>query len=1131
MELVGANLSATPAAEDRQITRTNYFLGNDPTRWHTGIPNYGRVRYQSIYPGIDLVYYGNQRRLEHDFLVTPKADPAQIAFTLGDGKKARLDPASGDLVLTLGGNRTLRLLKPVSYQQAGSRHIPVASSYRLLPGHRIGFAVGSYNHRQPLVIDPVLVYSTYLGGSSPINDQGDSAQAIQLDASGNLYIAGSTQSLDFPVTSGAYQTTNQGAASNVRRNAFIAKLNPTGTQLLFSTYLGGSDNGVDLDSYSGDAATGIAVDSNDNVYVTGNSWSTDFPTTAGAFQTVNYNGIASGHGGPSAFVTKLNASGTALVYSTYLGGHAAFYANGDHSAGIAVDSSGNAYIAGTTDSPDFPVTSGAFQTTLGSANSAFVTKLNPTGTALVYSTYLGQPGASTTADGQTSTAALALDSADNVYVAGVSASATFPVTSGAFQTVNHNTLYGDPFLSKLNSTGTALIYSTFLGGSLGCINYDCYYGDTVKGLALDASGRAYLAGTAVSLNFPIQGGLQEPYQIGGSGFVARLNADASSLDYSTLVGGNNASVSGVAVDSQGDAFAIGYADPSYLPITPDGTLITKTTNSFSINKSPNGAFIAKLNSTGDAVKYASEFGGTDYDLANAIQVDATGNAYLAGATYSGNFPVTSGAFQTVDRALFEYGVYQSSQAFASKLSLADATSDHLLTSLALTSTAASFTQGTSVPITVTAHSAASAAATGTITLTVASNSPSSFAPVTASIGEDGVATFNLSTLAPGNYTFCATYPGDGAHLSANSCPQADGTLAIEIIGGAAKLSWFYDIKGPVQYNQIFGGFSFGATVTDSVGNPVQGTTVVFSGTGLTFASTSAVTDSAGHAEGVFYASKIGSYTLKASVASIPAQITDPFKVVPVPLEVTLKNASRIYGAATPTIPYVLTGLVNGDTVTVTPSTAGPTAPVGTYPITATVSGAAASNYTITVDPATLTVKQAPLHVAARNVSVVYGHVPSAPAAYLLTGFLNGDTAAVVSGAPTLSTNVTATSPVGFYPITVGTGTLTAQNYYIISTSNGEGAVQVTKAPLHIHPASYTIHAGDALPAFAYSLTGFVNGDTQATATTGSANITTTATPPTKFGHYYITGAQGSLQSQNYYFLSYVEDYGFLTVLR
>jgi len=416
LQLIGANARAQASEEDKQITKTNYFLGNDPAKWHTNVPNYSRVRYSGVYPGIDLIYYGNQRQLEHDFILAPNADPSRIVLEIGGNRRQDIDPATGDLIFTAKGAE-LRLRKPIAYQESNGRRTEIPSSYKLLAHNRIAFALGHYNHAQPLIIDPVLVYSTYLGGSG-----GDRGAGIAVDSSGNTYVTGSTSSIDFPVTASAFQSQNFSVLAGHGSAVFVTKLNAAGTALIYSTYLGGS---------GGNYGVGITVDSTGNAYVTGSTYSLDFPVTCGAFQATKN---STTQDSTTPFVTKLNAAGDGLTYSTYLGAKDAPYSGkGDASQAIAVNAAGNAFVTGYTYSADFPVTAGAFQTTFGgnsngySAN-AFVTELNQTGAGLQYSTYLGGSGGSGSGDFGN---AIAIDASGDAFISGSTSSANFPGSRGS----------------------------------------------------------------------------------------------------------------------------------------------------------------------------------------------------------------------------------------------------------------------------------------------------------------------------------------------------------------------------------------------------------------------------------------------------------------------------------------------------------------------------------------------------------------------------------------------------------------------------------------------------------------------------------------------------------------------------
>lgn len=437
MELIGASRDMRSEAANPLPGVVSYFIGNDPGKWRTNIPTYARVKYESVYPGVDLVYYGNQGRLEYDFVVAPRADAEAIRFGLSGANHLRLD-REGNLRIE-GPNGLLQIRKPVVYQEEDGVRRRIEGHFRRI-GDAIGFQLGRYNRALPLTIDPVLVYSTYLGGSAESftnSNLGDAGTAIAVDVSGNAYVTGTAVSTDFPVTKGAFQTTNNGGACTPGPwwgTAFVSKLNAAGTALIYSTFVGGSGFGH---------AQGIAIDSVGDAYIAGYTDSSDFPVTTNAAQPKTHAGSSSDYTG---FVTKLNATGTALVYSTYLGGSGGpAYAGGDgcnyggDSAGaIAVDNSGNAYVASTVESKDFPVTTNAYQlvnrTTASDGLTGAVTKVNPSGTAFVYSTYLGGSGSAYNDPPLGDQAnSIAVDGSGNAYITGTTSSADFPVTKGAYE--------------------------------------------------------------------------------------------------------------------------------------------------------------------------------------------------------------------------------------------------------------------------------------------------------------------------------------------------------------------------------------------------------------------------------------------------------------------------------------------------------------------------------------------------------------------------------------------------------------------------------------------------------------------------------------------------------------------------
>ncbi len=608
MSLVGAARKPVVSGREELPGKANYFIGKDPAKWRTNVPTYAKVEYRDVYPGVDLVYYGNQRQLEYDFVVAPGADPQKIVLSFKGADKLEID-AEGDLVLHAPGG-DIRQHKLVIYQEIdGARH-EIDGGYVIKSGKRVGFKLAAYDTTRPLIIDPVVLsYSTYLGSS-----YFDGASGIAVDADGNAYVTGGTTSPGFPTTPGASQSAFPGGFDPY---VFVTKLNPAGTALVYSTYLG-SGSGYNF-------GRGIAVDAAGNAYMTGETRSSAFPTTPGAFQPANA-GLYS-----NAFVTKLNPTGSALVYSTYLGGST--YDNG---TGIAVDADGNAYVTGNAGSTNFPTTLGAFQLSFGGGGDAFVTKLDPTGSTLVYSTYLG-------GSGQEYSGGIVVDAGGNAYVTGTTHSANFPTTAGAFQTTFGG---GGPYVTKLDPTGSALVYSTYLGNSAGA-----------SAIAVDANGNAYVTGGTYSTNFPTTAGaFQTTYAGGydvytsGDAFVTKLDPTGSVLVYSTYLGGSDGADSGasIAVDADGNAYVTGATNSTNFPTTPDASQATYA-GGYDVYTFFD-AFVTKLDPTGSVLVYSTYLGGSKVERGFGIAVDGSGNAYVTGSTNSGNFPTTPGAFQATGHA-------------------------------------------------------------------------------------------------------------------------------------------------------------------------------------------------------------------------------------------------------------------------------------------------------------------------------------------------------------------------------------------------------------------------------------------------------------------------------------------------
>jgi hypothetical protein len=601
MTLSGASQSAKLSGVDLQPGKSHYLIGSDPEKFLTDVPHYSRIRAEEVYPGVDLIYYGNTGQLEYDFVLAPGADPRKIRMKFEGHDKMRLD-ANGDLVITVGGAE-LRQQLPKVYQQTGSGQRPVSARYRLRR-NEISAELGDYDKRRPLVIDPVLVYSTYLGGSGD-----DFGYAIAVDAAGNAYVAGSTTSTDFPKKNP--QQPNFGTGTS----AFIAKLNPTGTALVYSTYFGGTTTGTSPPAPPFQAAYGIAVDSSGSAYLTGETDSNNFPTTSGAYKTA----IAGCY--VSAFVSKLNPAGSGLTYSTLVCGNV----NRTFGRAIAIDGAGAAYITGNTSDPNFPVTASAFQKTNNGNDDVFVTKLNATGTGLVYSTFLG-------AISRDIGYGIAVDSAGNAYVTGrtenpFGGNPPFPTLNPIQGTIPCDCESG--FVTKMNSTGSALVYSTFLSGTDSNV-----VGTEGRAIAVDASGNAVVTGFT-SQGFPLQNPSQAVFGGGQDAFVAKIHPSGQSLIFSTYLGGNGDDQgSGVAIDALGAITVTGSASSNFPVVS-------------AIQKAPAAtpdAFVARFSPTGTLL-FSTYLGGSGFDSSQAVALDAAGAAYVVGQSASHDFFVSPSGFQ------------------------------------------------------------------------------------------------------------------------------------------------------------------------------------------------------------------------------------------------------------------------------------------------------------------------------------------------------------------------------------------------------------------------------------------------------------------------------------------------------
>lgn len=575
-------LNADPAAEIRGVdpleTRANYFIGNDPSKWHTDVPTFARVLCERVYPGVDMLYYGNQRQLEYDFVVAPGADPENIKLQFDGGKKVAVDK-EGNLIVK-AGEAELRHNRPVAFQERDGIRSEVPVGFDLLADGVVGFQLGDYDRSRELVIDPVLVFSTYLGGSLL-----DVGRAIFVSSAGNAYVLGESRSPDF----------TDGSADNA--DVFVGTFTASGGSFSYA-FFGGSKDEI---------ATGLAVDSDGNAYVSG---STQSDNLAGE------NSINPALSGPSdAFVAKLKPTIAGLSYLTLIGG-----SGSETGVSITIDDSGNAYITGRTTSADFP-TVNALQSGYGGGDSdAFVSKITPVGSSLVYSTYLGGSGSENSFE----KSGIAIDATRNAYVTGDTNSTDFPLKD-AIRSSNSD-LHLDAYVSKIDPAGGALVYSTYLGGG---------NEDTGTGIAADAAGNAYISGSTKSTSFT-GSGVTRPAGSTSDAYVAKLNSAGSAFSYLTFIGGpaGNEAAEAIAVDSSRNAYitgstslGVGTAGPLFPTVRP--------VQSYFAGKAID-VIVTRLSPTG-VINFSTYLGGSGDETGLGIAVDSTGAIYVTGFTDSENF--------------------------------------------------------------------------------------------------------------------------------------------------------------------------------------------------------------------------------------------------------------------------------------------------------------------------------------------------------------------------------------------------------------------------------------------------------------------------------------------------------------
>ena len=714
MKMVGAARSVQIAGGDKAGAVSNYLVGKDPSKWHTNIPQFSRVQYTEIYPGIDLAFHGSEQQAEFDYIVKPQADARGLKLSF-DGAEKIVADANGDLILSTKAG-AMRLHKPVAYQEKAGTRTPVEARFALNE-NQVTFSIGSYDRSRNLVIDPVLAYSTYLGGAGD-----EQAAAIAVDANGNAYVTGITNSSAFPIAGGVAPNTFVGFD-----DVFVSELNPAGTALVFSTYIGGTGH---------DAGRGIAVDST-GIYVAGETGSDDFPIPPTTFSPDQ-------NGGLDGFALKLNPGGSSLAWSGFIGGEI-----DDSAAALAIDSSGNVYIAGQTFSQLFPLTSNALFTnfnngTDGFIGDGFVSVIKADGSAFLFSTYLGGSN-DDRANG------IAVDAARNIYVTGGTQSADFPVTDAT--TCHSCSGLPDAFVSKIKTDFSSLVYSTYLGGSLS---------DEGFAIVVDSSGQSVVTGKTTSTDFPTTtSAFQKTLGTGSSGavvvgaasdaFVTKYNAAATAFLFSTYLGGDGADHAvGIALDSTRNVYVFGQTQSSNFP----------TQNPFQATlQGGSDAFVTELKSDGSGLFFSSYLGGTQQEgslaslpgtnatITGGVALNSLNDMYVAGFTNSFDFPLATPFQNTMGGGI---------DGFVAKVTAATPAPSF---SLAADPPAITVTAGESGSTDITVMP--EAGFTGNVTFACTSGVPAkttcSFAPAT--VGPTGTTTLTISTT--GNGTTVSTASPEG----------------------------------------------------------------------------------------------------------------------------------------------------------------------------------------------------------------------------------------------------------------------------------------------------------------------------------------------------------------------------------
>jgi hypothetical protein len=1037
MSLLGAGTSLQTTGEDLQSGKANYFTGNDPAKWQRDVPMYGKVQMQGVYPGVALAYYGHRGELEYDFVVAPGADASAINLRF-DGAKPAL-AANGDLVLPVEGGPEVRFNKPVVYQMKDGARQPVEGSFVIADnkaGVQISFHLGAYDHSRELVIDPKLLFVGTLG----TGNYETQANGMAVDAAGEIFLTGVTADLAFPTTSGALQPTCPAMSPVSAQNGyarcgggylssgFVTKISADGTSLLYSTYLHGLSGG--------ESGQSIAADAAGDAYVLGATSSNDFPVTPNAYEAYclphyEMNGCCSlaspltavsgcdaynssgeyGVGGPSLFISKLNPSGSALLYSTFFDG-----SNASYPVGIALDSSNNIYFSGYESSAQsannvypfnatiqFPVTANAYQQVGVGMPAATLSELSANGQTLLYSTFLGTLG-TTSYFASTQPLAMTIGPNGMAYVGGITYASGFPTTPGSVKPAcvvssgNSENCQGfTGFVSAFDTTkagAASLAYSTFIGG-------DETPGSNipmnqVNALAADSSNNLYVAGNTYAYDYPTTPGVYQPAcghtnsaNECSTAFVSKIDPTGSAYVWSTFYGGTSAnppneSASGVQVDAAGRVYLYGLSNGGDLP----------QVNPVEPWYGNNEIFIATLSADATQLLFGTYFGNPTFGGAqpipsNGIVLDAAGNIYFAGSDNPGSGWTSSTPGTYSDPITGGWNI-----TFFGKISPVFAPS---ATTLIIAPTTAATGQIVTFTATVAGTTQSTPAPTGTVTLTNTSTNPATtLGTITLA---NGTGQFTTSSLTAGSYSVIATYSGDGDYETSTSTAQSltinTSAVATVTLGSLAR---------------IYAGVPLAATATTS--SP-SGLTVTFTYTG---------------------------------------------------------TSGTTYG----------------------PSSTPPKA-VGNYTVVGTISSSTYSGSAT----GTLVIARALLTATTNNGTMVVGSaVPALTASY--NGFVPGDSAAVLSGSPVLSTTATSSSPAALYPITIAQGTLSAANY-AFAFINGTMLVSPAATASIAISAKLTGSAGAGYKATVTATNSGAGAAANAELTTASLGSATGSPLPISFG--------------------------------